>query len=180
MDGNGRWATKRFLPRVAGHVELKPVAADLGFRLGYYPLRWLGGEFEVGVMPTRTEADARKALKRAVKDVLPASLTKPKRPKGRPAVGGVSRKEVAGLKVKAAKFLDGKDGLQVFIGEVQLTALTILLIDGLLGTEPWRAAGNGPHGGIISANARVRYLENATRLLEDLKKKAVEKKKGGK
>jgi OOP family OmpA-OmpF porin len=49
-------------PRVAGHVELKPVAADLGFRLGYYPLRWLGGEFEVGVMPTRTEADARATL----------------------------------------------------------------------------------------------------------------------
>jgi len=21
MDGNGRWATKRFLPRVAGHVK---------------------------------------------------------------------------------------------------------------------------------------------------------------
>ena len=30
MDGNGRWATKRFLPRVAGHV--KGVEAVRGVR----------------------------------------------------------------------------------------------------------------------------------------------------
>ena len=33
-------------------------AADLGLRFGYYPLRWLGGELEAGLMPTRTDPDA--------------------------------------------------------------------------------------------------------------------------
>lgn len=118
----------------------------------------------------RAEGEARRALKRAVKDVLPADLKKPKRPKGRPPVGGLTRKEVAMLRERAAKFLDGKDGLSAFAKEAHHTALVILLIDGVLGTEPWRAAGSGMHGGIISANARLRYLENAARLLEDLRR----------
>lgn len=49
-------------PRVAAHLEYRRVAPDLGLRFAYFPLAWLGGEFEVGVMPTRTEADSRATL----------------------------------------------------------------------------------------------------------------------
>jgi outer membrane protein OmpA-like peptidoglycan-associated protein len=49
-------------PRVISQSPYKRVAFDLGFRLGYYPLRWLGGEFEVGVMPTSLDAGGRATM----------------------------------------------------------------------------------------------------------------------
>jgi hypothetical protein len=116
----------------------------------------------------RLEAEKRRELRRAVREVIPRSVRVPKRPRGRTPPGGVGKREVAELRVKAAKYLDGEGGLRALEAEVQHTALVILMIDGVLGTEPWRAAG-GPHGGLIAANARLRYLENAARLLADLR-----------
>ena len=49
-------------PRVVTQQPYKRAAFDLGARVGYYPLRWLGGELEVGVMPTRLESDARATM----------------------------------------------------------------------------------------------------------------------
>jgi hypothetical protein len=103
------------------------------------------------------------AIPKYVKDL-------PRRPKGRPATGGLTRKEVKALRAKAAAYLDGEGGLRGLEEAVLHTAVVILLIDGVLGTEPWRAA-HGPHGGIIAANARLRYLENATRILDDLRRR---------
>lgn len=111
----------------------------------------------------------RRELRRAVKSVIPKSVRTPTRPKGRTAAGGLTRKEVAELRRRALLYLDGEAGVEALQLEVQRQAIVILLIDGVLGTEPWRASG-GPHGGIIAANARLRYLENAGRLLEDLRR----------
>lgn len=119
----------------------------------------------------RAEAEKRRDLRRAVKQVIPKSVRVPKRPRGRTGVGGLSRKEVAQLRSLATAFLDGEAGMKKLEAQVQHTALVILLIDGVLGTEPWRAA-TGPHGGLIAANARVRYLENATRILDDLRRRS--------
>lgn len=121
------------------------------------------------VKAEEAEKAARDHLKRTVRDVLPKRLKVPTRPKGRTAVGGLSRREVAALRVKAAAFLDGAAGTRALEEHVQHTVLTILLIDGVLGTEPWRAAG-GPHGGLVAANARVRFLDNARLILEDLRR----------
>lgn len=115
------------------------------------------------------EAEKRRELKRAVRDVLPKGVKAPKRGRGRTPAGGVSRKEVAAIRARALSYLDGDAGMEALQTEVQRTAIVILLIDGVLGTEPWRAQG-GPHGGIIAANARLRYLENAARLLDDLRR----------
>lgn len=49
-------------PRVAAHLEYRRVAPDFGLRFAYFPLAWLGGELEVGVMPTRVQNDARATL----------------------------------------------------------------------------------------------------------------------
>jgi outer membrane protein OmpA-like peptidoglycan-associated protein len=49
-------------PNTAMQRRLRIAAPDLGFRFGYYPLRWLGGELEAGLMPTRTDLDARSLL----------------------------------------------------------------------------------------------------------------------
>lgn len=49
-------------PRVVPHSAYRRAAFDLGIRFAYFPLRFLGGELEVGVMPTRNEADARATL----------------------------------------------------------------------------------------------------------------------
>lgn len=117
------------------------------------------------------EREARRKLREAVKSVIPKRVLKvPKRKAGRAAVGGVSRKEVTALRIRAEGFLDGDAGMDALQTEVQHTALVILLIDGVLGTEPWRTQGGGPHGGLIAANARLRYLENAARLLDDLRR----------
>lgn len=116
------------------------------------------------------EDEKRRDLRRAVRDVIPRSVRVPKRGKGRSPNGGVSKKEVAALRARAEAFLDGEAGMNALQAEVQRTALVILLIDGVLGTEPWRASG-GPHGGIIAANARLRYLENASRLLMDIRQR---------
>lgn len=124
---------------------------------------------EAAATAERTEREARLALKRTVKELIPKNARAPKRPKGRTAVGGFTRKEVMTLRAKAAKFLSGEGGLQAMEAEVQHTAVVIMLLDGVLGTEPWRAA-NGPHGGIIAANARLRYLENAARILDDIRR----------
>ena len=118
------------------------------------------------------EEKARLELKRVVREVIPKrALERPKRSRGQTALGGLSRKEVKVLREKAARYLadlaNGR-GLSTLEDDVQHTALVILLIDGVMGTEPWRASG-GPHGGIIAANARLRYLENATRILADLR-----------
>lgn len=115
------------------------------------------------------ELAARKDLRQAVKAVIPKNVLVPRRGRGRTAAGGVSRKEVAAMRAQAARYLDGEAGMQALEAAVQHTALVILLIDGVLGTEPWRAVG-GPHGGLIAANARLRYLENAARLLDDLRR----------
>jgi len=45
-----------------GVREYDPVALDLGGRVGYYPLRFLGLEVEGGVMPSQTSADLRAIL----------------------------------------------------------------------------------------------------------------------
>ena len=45
-----------------GFKPLAKVAPEVGVRLGYYPLRWLGFEFEGGVMPTRLREVADPAL----------------------------------------------------------------------------------------------------------------------
>ncbi len=39
------------------HQAFKSIAPDIGLRLGYYPLSFLGAELEGAVMPTRTEDD---------------------------------------------------------------------------------------------------------------------------
>lgn len=117
------------------------------------------------------ETAARKSLQRAVREVLPKGVKdklKPKRPRGRAPVGGVTRKEVKVLRAMANQYLAGAAGLTSLETEVKRTAIVILLIDGVLGTEPWRASA-GPHGGIIAANARLRYLENAIRILDDMR-----------
>ena len=49
-------------PRVAPHLRYRPAALDLGLRFAYFPLRWLGGEIEGGVMPTRDAGNARTTL----------------------------------------------------------------------------------------------------------------------
>jgi OOP family OmpA-OmpF porin len=49
-------------PDVGAQLRFKPAALDLGLRFGYYPLTWLGGEIEGGLMPTRTDAHARALL----------------------------------------------------------------------------------------------------------------------
>lgn len=41
-----------------GHQEFTAVAPDVGLRLGFYPLSFLGLEVEGAVMPTRTEDDS--------------------------------------------------------------------------------------------------------------------------
>lgn len=45
-----------------GFRPLRKVAGDVGVRLGYYPLRWLGFEFEGGVMPARLQGADDRAL----------------------------------------------------------------------------------------------------------------------
>jgi OOP family OmpA-OmpF porin len=44
-------------PRVVAHTPFDPVAADLGIRFAYFPLRFIGAEIETGLMPTRTDTD---------------------------------------------------------------------------------------------------------------------------
>lgn len=118
----------------------------------------------------RAEDDARRALRKAVREVIPRRVRIPTRPRGRPAAGGMTRKEVAALRAETNRQLGGGDeGIRSLEAEVQRTAIVILKIDGVLGTEPWRVAG-GPHAGLIAANARLRYLENAARLLDDLRR----------
>lgn len=117
------------------------------------------------------ERQKRRELREAVKAVIPKRVLEvPRRKKGRTAVGGISRKEVKAIRERAAGFLDGDAGMDALQAEVQHTALVILLIDGVLGTEPWRTQHGGPHAGLIAANARLRYLENAARLLDDLRR----------
>lgn len=117
------------------------------------------------------EADRLRELKRAVKAVLPKRMQMPKRGRGRSPAGGVSRKEVLAMRAEAAQQLGGGEaGLAALEAEVHRNTLVVLKIDGVLGTEPWRAQG-GPHAGIIAANARLRYVENAIRILEDLRRR---------
>jgi outer membrane protein OmpA-like peptidoglycan-associated protein len=49
-------------PGATTHSRFAVAAPDLGFRFGYYPLRWLGGELEAGLMPTKTDLDANALL----------------------------------------------------------------------------------------------------------------------
>lgn len=115
------------------------------------------------------EAEKRRELRRQVRAAIPKSIRVPKRGRGRTPSGGLSRKELLALHTKAAEFLQGATGLAAFEAEVKQTAIVICLIDGVLGTQPWRSAG-GPHAGLIAANARLRYLENALRILEDMRR----------
>lgn len=128
--------------------------------------------FEQRVAAAKQEealATATKTLRQAVKDVIPKRLKTPKRPKGRTGVGGVSRREVKALRAEAVTQLADAAGLTGLEVEIQRNALVMLKLDGLMGTEPWRAAGSA-HGALVSANARLRYVENAVRLLEDLRR----------
>jgi hypothetical protein len=115
------------------------------------------------------ESDKVRALKKAVLGVIPKGIKKPKRPKGRTAVGGLSKREVAEIKARAVAYLDGDEGLEALQSEVQRTAIVILLIDGIMGTEPWRGSGS-PYGAAIAPAARLRYLDAASRILDDLKR----------
>jgi hypothetical protein len=111
-------------------------------------------------------------LRRAVKSVVPKNVliaAKPRK-RGRAPVGGISRKEVAAMRAEAvAQLGGGDDGLAALTQEIQTNTLVMLKINGLLGTQPWRAS-EGPHGGAIPANARLRYVEDAIRILEDLRR----------
>jgi OOP family OmpA-OmpF porin len=49
-------------PRVVAQARYQRVAADLGVRFAYLPLRWLGGEFEMAFMPTQTALDSNALL----------------------------------------------------------------------------------------------------------------------
>lgn len=130
--------------------------------------------FEAKVKKAREEeleTLKRRELRRAVAGVIPKNLRTPKRPRGRTPAGGMSKKEVARLRAEAASQLEGGDaGLAALEVEVQRNILVILKIDGVLGTEPWRSQG-GPHAGLIAANARLRYVENAIRVLEDMRRR---------
>jgi OOP family OmpA-OmpF porin len=44
-------------PRNAAHNPYGPVAFDTGIRFAYFPLRFLGGEFEAGLMPTSANSE---------------------------------------------------------------------------------------------------------------------------
>lgn len=120
----------------------------------------------------RAEREKARDFKRAVREALPASVKVklPKRPRGRTAAGGISRREVAELRAMADRIMkaDPAERLRLLTANVQRTTLVILLMDGLVGTEPWRVA-RTPHGGLMSANARARYLENAARVLDDIR-----------
>jgi OOP family OmpA-OmpF porin len=59
-------------PRNAMHRAFGVAAFDVGLRFAYFPLRWLGGEFEVGVMPTK--ADTERATLYAVRGHLIGQL----------------------------------------------------------------------------------------------------------
>lgn len=131
-------------------------------------------EFEAATAASKEEKriEAERArLKKAVREVLPQRLLKagpPERPRGRTPPGGVGKREVLAMRARAKRFLSGPAGLAELEEEVKMQALTILQIDGVLGTEPWR--GHGGHSGIIAANARLRYLENASRILADIRR----------
>lgn len=115
----------------------------------------------------RTKQEKKKALREAVKEVIPKSVLMPKRPRGKGPAAGIRRSEVAAFREESKEFLDGIDGFHKYERRVRETALTMILIDGLQGTEPWRS--KGPHAGAIAANARVRYLDNALRVMEDMR-----------
>lgn len=126
--------------------------------------------FEAKVKAAREQelADLKmRELRKTVKSVIPKSALAPKRRKGRTATGGLSKREVAEIKARATAYLDGEEGFEALKAEVQRTAIVILLIDGIMGTEPWRGSGS-PYGAAIAPNARLRYLDTATRLLDDL------------
>lgn len=155
----GSWASDR-----SAHLSTEPMAfAKLAQHVKAME------EARVAAETTAAEKEARLALQRAVKAVLPKRLRVPTRPRGRTPSGGIGRREVASLRAKATRYLDGEAGMHELEADVQHTALVILLIDGVIGTEPWRAA-HAPHGGLMAANARLRYLENAARLLDDLRR----------
>lgn len=109
-------------------------------------------------------------LRATVKSVIPkAALAPKKRPRGRTPEGGVSRREMARLRAEAVRQLDGgAAGIAELEREIQINTLVILKLDGVLGTEPWRAA-IGPHGAVLPANARLRYVDNAVRILADMR-----------
>lgn len=117
----------------------------------------------------KREKEAKRALRAAVSEELSKKVVIGRKPAGRAPIGGLSKKLLGELRAKAARYLDknNPDGIRELETEIQHTALLSMLIDGQLGTEPWRS--QGPHGGAVSAAARVRYLETATRLLTDLK-----------
>lgn len=123
------------------------------------------------VHAAEAEDAKRRELRQAVRSVIPRSMrTVPKRGRGRTPAGGVSRREVEAMRERAIRYLDGTEGVRELETEVQRQAIVILLIDGVLGTEPWRAS-QGPHGGLVAANARIRYLDNAMRILEDMRRR---------
>lgn len=117
----------------------------------------------------RLEKERIAQLRRDVKAGLPKHLLRvPKRGRGRGATGGISRREAALLEVEATEYLTtGETGIAKLRAKIKLKAVQMLLIDGIMGTEPWRA-GTGIHAPLIAANARLRYLDNAIRILNDI------------
>lgn len=107
-----------------------------------------------------------KEFRVAVRKALPKKFGAAPRPRGRPAKNGVSPKEVKHLAEQVESYLSTEDGMERLEMDVKRTALLVMLIDGLLGTQPWRAAP------MLAAASRVRFVENAIRLLEDLKQQS--------
>src|SRR5574341_564566 len=92
------------------------------------------------------EQKVRKELRRVVKDSLPKGLVPPKRGRGRGAKAGISKKELRTIAAKADDFLNAEGGIRQYEAEVRRNALIIMMIDGLLGMEPWRLPG---HNGML-------------------------------
>lgn len=47
--------------------------------------------------------------------------------------------------------------------------LTAVLIEGVYGTELWRTDGNGQPGRTFAAGNRMRFIENAAKLMNELR-----------
>jgi len=111
----------------------------------------------------RLAQEAKRLGRKAGRAMTVQTLAHMKRGPGRVSAHGVSRREVRAMAEKAEYYLGSEEGIREFERDVKRTALMVMLIDGLLGTQPWRAAP------ALSAAARVRYMENAARFLEDLR-----------
>ena len=89
---------------------------------------------------------------------------------------GITPEEVKGLRKKARSYLKDPQ-FHKLRADVKENTLLVILMDGLLGTEPWRNAGAGPHAAGLAQDARLRYVKLASALLEQLEKVAPKEEK---